>query len=93
MKTCPVCGGKLFEDMDVCYGCLHSFLDEASKDGSNRNPRGSRDASCCNPLDSEDMDSCDSQVAKPSSDAKQVASLPLSEGLRLVISVEPTEGS
>lgn len=25
MKTCPVCHARCFEDMDVCYGCLHRF--------------------------------------------------------------------
>lgn len=25
MKTCPVCNAKAFDDMDVCYGCLHRF--------------------------------------------------------------------
>lgn len=25
MKTCPVCHGKVFDDMDTCFGCLHSF--------------------------------------------------------------------
>lgn len=28
-KTCPQCGQELFDDMDVCYGCLYSF-EEAS---------------------------------------------------------------
>ena len=25
MKKCPVCSSRLFEDMDVCYNCLHHF--------------------------------------------------------------------
>lgn len=25
MKTCPVCGARCFDDMAVCYGCLHDF--------------------------------------------------------------------
>ena len=25
MKTCPVCGARCFDDMDVCYGCMHRF--------------------------------------------------------------------
>lgn len=25
MKTCPVCGSRCFDDMAVCYGCLHDF--------------------------------------------------------------------
>ena len=25
MKTCPNCQSTTFEDMEVCYGCLHPF--------------------------------------------------------------------
>ena len=25
MKTCPVCKTMLFEDMEVCYGCMYRF--------------------------------------------------------------------
>ena len=25
MKTCPVCRARCFDDMEVCYGCLHRF--------------------------------------------------------------------
>lgn len=25
MKTCPICHATCFDDMDVCYGCLHRF--------------------------------------------------------------------
>ena len=25
VKVCPQCGAAAFEDMDVCYGCLHRF--------------------------------------------------------------------
>lgn len=29
-KTCPQCGAMLFEDMDMCFECLHAFgCDEA----------------------------------------------------------------
>ena len=28
-KVCPQCGQELFEDMEVCYGCLHSFADRS----------------------------------------------------------------
>ena len=24
-KRCPRCGEVLFDDMDVCYGCLYDF--------------------------------------------------------------------
>lgn len=25
MKVCPVCSARCFEDMEVCYGCMHRF--------------------------------------------------------------------
>lgn len=25
MKRCPTCGANCFDDMEVCYGCLHQF--------------------------------------------------------------------
>ena len=25
MKICPVCQGKVFDDMDTCYNCMHRF--------------------------------------------------------------------
>lgn len=25
MKTCPVCKTQLFDDMEVCYGCMYTF--------------------------------------------------------------------
>ncbi len=28
MKTCPVCSATTFDDMEVCYGCLHRFGSE-----------------------------------------------------------------
>lgn len=27
-KTCPICGAVCFNDMDVCFGCLHRFDDD-----------------------------------------------------------------
>ena len=28
MKTCPVCNARLFDDMEICYGCMHRFSGE-----------------------------------------------------------------
>lgn len=28
MKTCPVCKSRLFDDMDICYGCMYRFEDK-----------------------------------------------------------------
>lgn len=25
MKLCPVCSSRCYDDMPVCYGCLHDF--------------------------------------------------------------------
>lgn len=25
MKICPVCSARCYDDMSVCYGCLHDF--------------------------------------------------------------------
>lgn len=30
-KECPVCHALCFSDMDVCYGCLHRFVDDATE--------------------------------------------------------------
>ena len=27
MKTCPVCKARCFDDMEICYGCMHRFED------------------------------------------------------------------
>lgn len=32
-KTCPRCGARLFEDMDVCYGCLFDFTHQPADVG------------------------------------------------------------
>lgn len=38
MKTCPVCGARCFDDMAVCYGCLHDFSRAlcSAKEGASR---------------------------------------------------------
>ena len=28
MKTCPICKARCFDDMEVCYGCMHQFEPE-----------------------------------------------------------------
>lgn len=32
MKRCPVCNARCFDDMKICFGCLHRFDDEAFDD-------------------------------------------------------------
>lgn len=32
MKTCPVCKARCFDDMAVCYGCLHDFSRQVPSD-------------------------------------------------------------
>ena len=38
VKECPVCHARCFADMEVCYGCLHSFKKdiEKSQEGTRR---------------------------------------------------------
>lgn len=31
MKTCPICKARCFDDMEICYGCMHRF-EEAPED-------------------------------------------------------------
>lgn len=31
IKECPVCHARCFADMEVCYGCLHSFTEEENQ--------------------------------------------------------------
>ena len=31
IKECPVCHARCFTDMEVCYGCLHSFTEEENQ--------------------------------------------------------------
>lgn len=33
-KTCPICGAVCFDDMEVCFGCLHNFADETASIGA-----------------------------------------------------------
>ena len=28
-KVCPRCGARLYEDMNICYGCLYDFSRDA----------------------------------------------------------------
>lgn len=41
MKTCPICNAKTFDDMDVCYGCLHRFGKERFSPSSGSGESGS----------------------------------------------------
>lgn len=34
MKICPVCGATVFDDMDVCYGCMHRFGEDSATDAN-----------------------------------------------------------
>ena len=29
MKTCPICQSQCFDDMEVCFGCMHRFAADA----------------------------------------------------------------
>lgn len=30
MKVCPICKARCFEDMEICYGCMHHFQNTES---------------------------------------------------------------
>ena len=34
MKICPVCKAACYDDMEMCFGCLHSFAREEIPTGS-----------------------------------------------------------
>ncbi len=36
MKTCPVCKTMLFDDMEVCYGCMYRFGSKPHLEGRER---------------------------------------------------------
>lgn len=31
MKVCPLCGARCFDDMAICYGCMHRFDDDMAE--------------------------------------------------------------
>ena len=31
MKVCPECKSRCFDDMEICYGCMHKFTDKEVK--------------------------------------------------------------
>lgn len=31
MKVCPICKARTFEDMEICYNCLHKFEDDVQE--------------------------------------------------------------
>ena len=35
MKTCPICKARCFDDMEICYGCMHPF-DSEERSGEKR---------------------------------------------------------
>lgn len=37
MKICPVCNSRCFDDMDTCYGCLHRFTEDDTKNETQYN--------------------------------------------------------
>jgi len=41
MKTCSFCGSTAFDDMDICFGCLHS-LDESVEELLIEEPHGNQ---------------------------------------------------
>ena len=42
MKTCPVCGSALFDDMPTCYGCLYQFGSDLALESQRAGERARR---------------------------------------------------
>lgn len=62
MKTCPVCAAKAFDDVEVCYGCLHRF-----EEGETRARSAARSAERQNDM------SCDAAEKSAAATAEQAA--------------------
>lgn len=63
MKTCPVCSARCFDDMEVCYGCLHTFADQQVGGCANvgDNVEGEAD---CNEFESFEPEPVSDEVAR-----------------------------
>lgn len=40
MKNCPVCGSACFDDMEICFDCLHQFGGQESEEQAEFAPIG-----------------------------------------------------
>lgn len=97
MKACPICKSMSFDDMEICFGCMHRFGEEslvASKLSNAEEveveepklgyPSGVHDASSSIFIDAGKMNA---QGGNPANEA--VVPVPGS-GFNLVISVQPS---
>lgn len=91
MKTCPICQARCFDDMEVCYGCMHRFdvADDAAKPPA-QYESVARDAQITAPiprcLDNENTS--DARVC-PDQYRNSVQPVELYPGYQLVISLVP----
>lgn len=101
MKTCPVCKANCFDDMDVCFGCLHDFSRRAPAVPQHARPPV-LDASFEEDLEPEEavvpansrIDRVDA-LDRPAALSSQIAVAPgvhldVPAGFRLVLSFEPS---
>lgn len=94
MKICPVCSARCYDDMSVCYGCLHDFSkDEYVKDMPAGYPAGLEEKEV--PFDFSALAAQDSNVEdveeavnpKPVSRCAGI-SFEVPAGYRMVVSLE-----
>ena len=95
MKTCPVCKANCFDDMPVCYGCLHDFTrlarraaleDGASPGAADDLVPASAAASAAGPTEGSPQAVA---VGFPASANGIGRAMVLPSGYRVVVSLEP----
>ncbi|MDO4532567.1 MAG: hypothetical protein Q4C36_02470 [Coriobacteriia bacterium] len=76
MKTCPICKARCFDDMEICYGCMHPF--EPEEDAATT-PAAERGFDARRPSDSDAYPDAgfDGQSQKDANKAKPLRREPL----------------
>ena len=89
MKVCPTCQSRCFDDMAVCYGCLHRFTEKSVEDGLREQP--SIDTEDFIDVDEGAVESLDHQelcsATRPLPRAR-VSQKARGEGIQLTITIE-----
>lgn len=108
MRTCPVCKARCFDDMEVCYGCMHRFSeqdpDDFGKDAEVQEPSAKTPPKTLPvPVKGEQpqvsLVKSGERLAPVKQDGPNSAALPLRQelelagGFRLVLTVEPLAGA
>ncbi len=89
MKVCPTCQSRCFDDMAICYGCLHRFTEKSS--GDNLREQSSADAEDFIDVDEGAVESLGCQelcsTTRPSPRTR-VSQKARGEGIQLTITIE-----